>query len=273
MSGTTSGGSPAKATFEALEGKKGTFTVQYNPKEFKEDRKVSWKEVDTQGQDKPSLEFQQGSPRSVSMELLFDTTTDQKVPKNGGSVPEPQSVYTQWVEPLMSLTNVNVQPSTGESAKQRKNRPTTVLFTWGNYKLTCVVESLSTSYTLFSASGTPLRAKVQIKLKEWKQGTFAFTNGAAGFEGSSIKLVEAVAGQTPSSVASEHGTTPQQICRDNGRADPLEPFAGGEQLLVRPGYCGDQDQGGGVEDFLEDLGEDLVRQAASSAASAVRSLF
>ena len=49
--------SGGKAIFQDLEGG-GTFTVQYNPKEFKADKSVSWKEHDDQGQSKAPLEFQ-----------------------------------------------------------------------------------------------------------------------------------------------------------------------------------------------------------------------
>ena len=54
---STSGG---KATLVNLEGG-GTFTFQYNPKEFKVDKADSWKEHDDQGQTNAGLEFQKGA--------------------------------------------------------------------------------------------------------------------------------------------------------------------------------------------------------------------
>ena len=62
---STSGG---KANFVDLEAGYGTFTVQYNPKEFKVDKAVSWKEHDDQGQTNAGLEFQKGAPLVVSMD-------------------------------------------------------------------------------------------------------------------------------------------------------------------------------------------------------------
>jgi hypothetical protein len=230
MSGTTSGGNPAKATFYIIEGTNAgkTFTVQYNPKEFKEDKKVSWKEVDEQGKDKSPLEFQKGSPRSVTMDLIFDTT----------NLEQETSVYDKWIEPLMATTNADATPGSGESTKQSKKRPTTIRFQWGGYQLTGVIESISTSYTLFSASGVPLRAKVQVKMKEWDPTTFGFRTGAAGWAGTDIRLVQAVAGQTPTDLANQNGTTAQQICEDNDIEDPMQPFSGGEEVMIRPGYPG-----------------------------------
>lgn len=267
MSGTTSGGNPTKATFEILEGDNAgeIFTVQYNPKEFKEDKKVSWKEVDEQGKDKSPLEFQKGSPRSVTMELLFDTTNEDSE----------TSVYDFWVEQLLAMTNADSTPGSGESTKQSKKRPTTVRFDWGGYQITGVVESVATSYTLFSASGTPLRAKCQVKMKEWDPDAFVYVDmGGGRWEGNEIRLVQAVAGQTPTDVANQNNTTSRQVCKDNNIADPMQPFAGGEEVMVRPGYRGDDDNGGGVDDFMEDLGEgDLLHQAMAAAESGIRSLF
>ena len=87
----TSGG---KASFIDLDLGR-TFSVQYNPKEFKVDKAVSWKEHDDQGQTNAGLEFQKGAPLIVTMELLFDTTHD------GSDVRE-------RVQGLMAFTNADV---------------------------------------------------------------------------------------------------------------------------------------------------------------------
>jgi len=265
MSGTTSGGNPAKATFEILEGENAgeVFTVQYNPKEFKEEKKVAWKEVDEQGKDKSPLEFQKGSPRSVSMDLVFDTTNQESE----------TDVYSYWVEQLLAMTNADATPGSGESTKQSKKRPTTVRFNWGNYQITGVVESITTTYTLFSSGGVPLRAKCQVKMKEWDPEAFVYANiGTAGWEGNAIRLVETVSQQTPQDLAIQHDTTAKQVCEDNNIDDPMQPFQGGEQVIVRPGYRGDQGGGSGAEDFMNDLGQgDLLDQLLAAAESAIRS--
>jgi hypothetical protein len=265
MSQSTSS-NPAKACFVILEGEKAdtTFTVQYNPKEFKVDKKVSWKEVDEQGKDPSPLEFQKGSPRTISMELMFDTTNEETE----------TDVFEYWVEKLLVMTNADSTPQTGEATDQGKERPTTVRFEWGSFELTGVVESVTTSYTLFSASGTPMRAKCQVKMKEWDPEPFEYSNSSGGgWAGNEIRLVETVAGQLPADLAAQNNTTTQQICKDNNIDDPTEPFAGGEEVVVRPGYqggaggpggggagpgglpTGAEDDSYGLNDFIEDLGE------------------
>ena len=93
--GETSGGSGvSKAVFFAEGSGGGTqsFTVQYNPKDFKFDKKVSWKPSEEQGQES-TLEFQKATPANMSMELIFDTTHDKS------------DVRTVWVHQLLALTN------------------------------------------------------------------------------------------------------------------------------------------------------------------------
>ncbi len=262
---------PTKATFSLLEGGSAgtTFTVQYNPKEFKVDKKVAWKEVEEQGKSKSPLEFQKGSPRTLTMELYFDNT----------HMESPTSVYDDWVEKLLAATNVDTSPS-GESSSSDKQRPTSVLFEWGGFELTGVVESITTTYVYFSAEGTPLRAKCQVKMKEWEPPAFsagdtgsqtnisydgrsdvsggyqgANTDSRPNKKGSSPKIVTTTAGQTPQDVANEHNTTPQKICEDNGIDNPLYEF-GGEDIVVFPGSDGQPADdgfswGGLVDDVID----------------------
>jgi hypothetical protein len=243
----TTHSNPTKATFTTLEcDSNNTFTVQYNPKEFKVDKKVSWKELDEQGQNESPLEFQKGSPRTISMELMFDNTHEST----------PTSVFEGWIKPLLSMTNAEVQPE-GETGNNQKERPTTVLFEWGAFEMTGVIESITTTYTLFAADGTPIRAKCQIKMKEFNPEAFSYgstTNSAimadnlAGVSGrydptntdsrpnkrgSSPRVVPTTAGQTPQDVANQHNTSPQQICQDNNIDDPFHEFSG-EEIIVRP---------------------------------------
>ncbi len=243
----TTHSNPTKATFTTLEcDSNNTFTVQYNPKEFKVDKKVSWKELDEQGQNESPLEFQKGSPRTISMELMFDNTHEES----------PTSVYEGWVKQLLAMTNADASPE-GETGNNQKERPTTVLFEWGAFEMTGVIESITTTYTLFASDGTPLRAKCQLKMKEFNPENFSYgattgsgimadnlagisgrydptnTDSRPNRRGSSTKVVTTTAGQTPQDVANQHNTSPQQICHDNNIDDPLHEFSG-EDIIVRP---------------------------------------
>ena len=224
MAEASGGSGVSKAVFfaESSGGGSKSFTVQYNPKDFKFDKKVSWKEHDDQGQE-GSLEFQKATPATMSMELLFDTTHDKS------------DVRTVWVNRLLSLTNPVVSPVGGEAGNIEKSRPPKVTFAWGKFEMFGVIESLNVSYMMFSAEGTPLRAKVAIKMKEWSPENYADGEAGArsGYGSAPIKLVTVQAGETLTSLAAKHGVDPKKLAADNGCDNPLEDVKAGVKALIK----------------------------------------
>jgi hypothetical protein len=133
----------------------------YNPKELQVDKTVPWskhsysnKNGDTAKNDRGNLhlEFTGAEGRAMSIELMFDGyETNDSV---AGSVAK-----------LEALTNV-IDP---KSDDENKRRPPLCVVAWGKKGLPsfrCVIESMSTKYTMFSSDGVPLRATVTLKLKE-----------------------------------------------------------------------------------------------------------
>ena len=223
--GETSGGSGvSKAVFFAESSGGGTqsFTVQYNPKDFKFDKKVSWKPSEEQGQES-TLEFQKATPANMSMELIFDTTHDKS------------DVRTVWVHKLLALTNPVIAPVGGEAGNLEKTRPPVVTFAWGDFEMRGVIESLNVSYLMFSENGCPLRAKVQLKMKEWRPENFAEAEagGRSGYGSEATKLVTIQAGETATSLAAKHGMDVRQLAADNGWDNPLEDVKAGVKALIR----------------------------------------
>jgi len=96
----------------------------------------------------------QYNPKELSVELLFDAV-------EGGS----RSVdVAKSVKDLETLASV-IEPG---SAQEDRRRPHRCVCTWGTTldSFRCVIESLSTKYTMFDAKGAPLRATCTVKLKE-----------------------------------------------------------------------------------------------------------
>lgn len=136
-------------------------SCHYNPKELQVDKSVPWskhsysnKNGDTAKNDRGNLhlEFTGAEGRTMSIELMFDGYE-----KN-------VSVATQ-IGYLELLTNV-LDP---KSDDENKRRPPMCVVAWGKKGMPsfrCVVESMSTKYTMFSSDGVPLRATVTLKLKE-----------------------------------------------------------------------------------------------------------
>lgn len=211
-----SGGSASKAVFTDLDGKNIKFTVQYNPKEFKVDKSLTWEEAKTQGQSANPIQFQKGAPMTASFDLIFDTTADTP----------PKNVQTVWVDSLLALTNATVKPTQGEQAELDKMRPPTLLFQWGTFKMKCVIESVNVTYLMFASSGDAVRARCTVKLKEWKSEAFSGGGSSNTWGSGKIKLVEVKGGQTLSQVAEAAGADMRTVAKANGISDPMADLTG-----------------------------------------------
>lgn len=195
------------------------FEVQYNPVNFKFNKPVSWKEHDDQGKE-GSLEFQKASPASMSMELTFDTTHD-------GS-----DVRTAWVNLLLYLTNPLVPAGSGEQSCLEKKRPPKVWFRWGKFKLLGVIESVDATYLMFSPEGTPLRAKVTVKMKEWNPEDYDNGGGGSYYESEPVSLVTVGPGETITAVALANDADWREICDKNNINDPMDDVGSGDTVMV-----------------------------------------
>jgi hypothetical protein len=150
----------------------GTLVVaQYNPKELQIDRTVPWSPTGEANKSSNSsggggggqsnsgihLEFTGAQGRSLSVELLFDGY--EKGASSGFSVD-----VAGEVSKLEHLASV-IAPG---SQLEDKRRPHWCVATWGTSlrAFRCVIESLTTKYTMFDSSGNPLRATCTVKLKE-----------------------------------------------------------------------------------------------------------
>jgi hypothetical protein len=122
--------------------------AQYNPKELQVDQTVPWKKPDAANQ----TGSEQGSGGKDPIALLFDGFEQNR------------SVAGQ-IAALETLARVR-EP---ENPDETKRRPHQCIVSWGGAGLPsfeCVIESLSTKYTMFSPEGMPLRATCTVKLKE-----------------------------------------------------------------------------------------------------------
>ncbi len=122
-------------------------TVHFNPKELSIDKAVPWQKHKTSESDAPTLEFTASDPKTMGVELLFDTY-------------EQRTNVQDEIAKLDKLCKI--------INKDDKKRPPMVTWTWGDKMPTFkgVVESLGVKYTMFLNNGTPCRATVTLKLKE-----------------------------------------------------------------------------------------------------------
>lgn len=133
----------------------------FNPKEVSIDKAVKWNKHKSSMADNPVLEFTDGEPKDLAVELLFDSYESRT------------SVHDRFITVLESFTKI--------IDKEKKKRPPMCIFLWGkNFpSFMGVIESLGTKYTMFLPDGTPVRATVTLKMKQADELTIG-TKGGKG---------------------------------------------------------------------------------------------
>lgn len=140
--------------------------VQYNPGELVLEKRVQFAEIAIPGLTAPLQQFVRGLAEVLTLELFFDTS-------DKGMGAQATSVTTE-TDKIYSLARI--EPS--------GHAPPPVTFHWGagfpgenladelegqlRESFTGVVASVRQTFTLFSAGGVPLRAKLALTLNEYK---------------------------------------------------------------------------------------------------------
>ena len=133
----------------------------FNPERYTLNKGVQIAEIGILGLDSPVLQFVRGQNEKITLELFFDTTKHGMVDPVVDVRAETSKVY--------QLLKIN--PKT--------HAPPRCVLEWGaggqlfSYGLAngvsqCVVESVSEEFNLFSPSGAPLRAKLNVTFREYK---------------------------------------------------------------------------------------------------------
>jgi Contractile injection system tube protein/LysM domain len=130
----------------------------FNPERYTVNKSVHFAEITIPGLDSPVQQFVNGQSEKITMELFFDTT-------EFGMVDDPQDVRSQTglIYQLLRVDgDLHAPPrcmlSWGDGGR---------LFCFGTSNtFWCVIESVSEEFTLFSPSGIPLRAKLNLTFRE-----------------------------------------------------------------------------------------------------------
>jgi nucleoid-associated protein YgaU len=139
--------------------------LAYNPTELNFEKSVQLAEITIPGLNAPLQQFVRGQAEKLTIELFFDTT-DSGMGAGAVSV-------TQQTDLIYALTRI--EPS--------GHAPPTVSFTWGQAvpgnnlppasgnqrgnQFHGIVESLRQKFTLFSPDGIPLRATLNVTIREF----------------------------------------------------------------------------------------------------------
>jgi hypothetical protein len=130
----------------------------FNPERYTVNKSVQFAEISIPGLDSPVQQFVRGQSEKITMELFFDTT-------ESGMVDNVQDVRDQTRQ-IYQLLRVNGHLHAPPRCKLTWGHDQRLFCfgTSGNYW--CVIESVSEEFTLFSPSGIPLRAKLNLAFRE-----------------------------------------------------------------------------------------------------------
>lgn len=154
-----SNGPLVKAKIYSIEGELIEVTCLFNPKEYQIQRSNNWGPADNSTKNANDLTFSGSSGAKLSMQLFFDTYLQAGSGGKSGA-----SDVRAYTDKLWRLMNIDERL---RDKKTQKGRPPRVLFSWGkNWLFNAVITSMQQQYTLFTASGMPVRAMVTVEFQE-----------------------------------------------------------------------------------------------------------
>lgn len=192
----------------------------FNPKEYTFSKQNKWEEKPADKKTVAHLKYGGGAPANLKLQLLFDTYEDHEYSKAGDDVRK----YTKGLWNMMVL-------------EKGKKEPPHCRFEWGDlWSFEAVIDSISQKFTLFDASGTPLRAILDVSFKQTKdEGQYPRQNPTSG--GSPDEHMHVVReGETLPAIAyAEFGDASvwRHLADLNDVADPLR-LPPGQELIIKP---------------------------------------
>jgi hypothetical protein len=120
--------------------------LRFNPTEYRLSKGNNFAEIDIPGLESPPLQFVRGAAETLAVDFLLDTSDTL------------EDVRERYVTRLRDLLRL----------QEKLHAPPIVAFVWDEQVFKGVFESMDVSYTMFSPDGTPLRAQVSAKLKEYR---------------------------------------------------------------------------------------------------------
>ena len=134
---------------------------QFNPKELSIEKINQFAEVNIPGLSSPVYQFVRGNARSVTMDLLFDTYEERKdvrIFTDRITGWDAGSMYGKMSGNAKGLMDIDAD----------LHAPPVCLFIWGKYIFMCIIERVSKKFTMFLPEGIPVRATLNVTLKEYR---------------------------------------------------------------------------------------------------------
>jgi len=188
----------------------------YNPETVTVGRRNNWVSNPMPGKGVSTLRYAGASSGWMALDLVFDTT-------------DVGTAVTAHTGKILGLMDVDPDlPGADETTNNA--RPPTVTFHWGDlHSFTAVVQDLRLSFTYFSSSGVPLRAQMQLELRQYEPSqAFGPQNPTSGTP-KPHRVHRVQPGETLDRISARYygnATKWRMLAAANGVEDPL---------AVRPG--------------------------------------
>ena len=205
-----------KLTIIGEDGK--TITALFNPSKLVLAKSVILGQEYAKEENVPESQFVTGEPRTLTIDLLFDTYDTPEAEKT--------SVKEKYTDPLLKLMLVD----------NEKHRPQICQLVWGKMSMFFqgVLEKLDQQFTLFMEDGTPVRATCACTFKEWRASWDSQLKQKKSSDVAKTWVVKR--GDTLSSIAAKEYLDPclwRPIAEANAIDDPYD-ITPGRMLLIPP---------------------------------------
>ena len=154
-----------KAYIGRLDDKKTAFVpCLFNPKELSLDTSNKYAEVNIPGLQSPIFQYVRGNSRTLNLDLFFDTYENHQ----NYSVKMTNKDVRQYTD---KLTGWNVGYENGKKGlmdiDSDLHAPPVCIFVWGKFAFQCIIEKVNKKFTMFTSDGIPVRATLNVSLKEY----------------------------------------------------------------------------------------------------------
>lgn len=134
----------------------------FNPSEFSVEKSNHYASTTIPGLSSPVYQFVRGEARGITLDLLFDTY------ETGEDVRHYTDMITGWDAGSM-FSRMRGGPKGLMDIDPELHAPPVCLFVWGTFVFQCIIERVSKKFTMFLPRGIPVRATLNVTLKEYRE--------------------------------------------------------------------------------------------------------
>jgi hypothetical protein len=197
--------------FLEIEGSSVKIPCLFNPSQLSVGRQNKWASDPMPGRGVSKLRYAGSQSGWMKVDLVFDTTTDG-------------TAVTTHTGKILNLMEVDTTLP-GSNDQTNNARPPYVIFHWGDlHSFKAVVSELEMTFTYFSSAGTPLRAQMNLTLRQYEQSqAFGPQNPTSGTP-KPHRVHRVQPGETLDRIAARYygdSTQWRSLATANGIEDPL----------------------------------------------------